>query len=202
MLWLVAVFALISWWEKYVAWASAATLDWTKWEVATATSRAGMMYMRWKCSPGLHIPTWDQQYLANCAVFAPLNGACKKGGRVMCECHWPPPCGHLSDARRNEGWFCPRAPHRVQSHYRPCQIQLVTEFAAPKKGGMKGQDGEAMNWISRWENSPLPAIKNRERDFFTLRCTSESGSKMVQFYLLAWMVQIRLAYFRESTQVK
>lgn len=28
----------------------------------------------------------------------------------------------------------PKAPHRVQSHYRPCQIQLVTEFAAQERG--------------------------------------------------------------------
>lgn len=35
----------------------------------------------------------------------------------------------------------PKAPHRVQSHYRPCQIQLDTEFAAQERGGER-QDGE------------------------------------------------------------
>lgn len=61
--------------------------------------------------------------------------------------------------------------HRVQSHYRPCQIQLVTEFAAQERGGER-QDGEGwgvgMKWISWWENSwgPVLIIKNKERASF------------------------------------
>lgn len=33
------------------------------------------------------------------------------------------------------------APHRVQSHYRVCQIQLVTEFAAEERGQVKQAGG-------------------------------------------------------------
>lgn len=44
-----------------------------------------------------------------------------------------------------------KAPHRVLSHYRACQIKLVTEFAAQERGQVR-QDGEGcsmgMEWIS------------------------------------------------------
>lgn len=44
-----------------------------------------------------------------------------------------------------------KAPHRVQSHYRACQIQLGAEFAAQERGQVK-QDGEGRGpdrtWIS------------------------------------------------------
>lgn len=71
----------------------------------------------------------------------------------------------------------PKAPHRVQSHYRPCQIQLVTEFAAQERGEEK-QDGErwgvGMKWISWWENSWLPVLIiekiNKERTSLRWNC--------------------------------
>lgn len=98
----------------------------------------------------------------------------------------------------------PIAPHRVQSHYRPCQIQLVTEFAAQEKGEKQDWEGWGMGikWISWRENSrgPVLIIKNKERAFFTVKCTSEFAEDG-QFYLLAWTL-IMLAYFRESTEVK
>lgn len=81
----------------------------------------------------------------------------------------------------------PKAPHRVQSHYRPCQIQLVTEFAAQERGEEK-QDGErwgvGMKWISWWENSWLPVLIiekiNKERT--SLRWSAQVKLlKMVSF---------------------
>lgn len=64
----------------------------------------------------------------------------------------------------------PIAPHRVQSHYRPCQIQLVTEFAAQEKGEKQDWEGWGMGikWISWREKSrgPVLIIKNKERAFF------------------------------------
>lgn len=98
----------------------------------------------------------------------------------------------------------PKAPHRVQSHYRPCQIQLVTEFAVQERGEERRDGagwGVGMKWISWWENSwaPVLIIKNKEKTFL-LKCTSDFAEDG-QFYLLAWTM-IRLAYFRESTEAK
>lgn len=125
-------------------------------------------------------------------------------------CLWSSLCGHLSDARKNEGWFFPKAPHRVQSHYRPCKIQLVTEFAAQERGEER-QDGEgwgmSIKWISWWENSRGHMLIVKEKEgkkkglfFFTLKCTSKFAEDG-QFYLLEWTM-IKLAYFGESTEVK
>lgn len=47
--------------------------------------------------------TWDQQYSVHYAVFA----LWMQDGGI---CHWTSVCGHLSDARRNEGWFFPKLP--------------------------------------------------------------------------------------------
>lgn len=95
----------------------------------------------------------------------------------------------------------PKAPHRAQSHYRPCQIQLVTEFAAQERGEER-QDGEgwgvAMKWISWLENTFGGVLIIKNEDIFTLKCTSAEDG---QFYLLAWNM-IRLAHFGESTEVK
>lgn len=110
-----------------------------------------------------HPPSFDQQYPELYAASALYM----QDGRI---CHWSSVCGHLIDARRNEGWFFPKAPCRVQSHYRPCQIQLVTEFAAHERGD-ESRDGDgrgaAMKWISWWENSwgHLLIIKKKERAF-------------------------------------
>lgn len=104
----------------------------------------------------------------------------------------------------------PKAPHRVQSHYRPCKIQLVTEFAAQERGEER-QDGEdwgmGIKWISWWENSwgayadsKIKKKGEKRKDFFTLKCTSKFAEDG-QFYLLEWTM-IRLAYFWESTEVK
>lgn len=71
-------------------------------------------------------------------------------------CHRSSVCGHLTDARGNEGWFPPsKLPHRVQSHYRPCQIQLVTQSLELNKEGRgerwrqeerRGEEGEGEWW--------------------------------------------------------
>lgn len=159
-------------------------------------------YIKLKMPSGANTCIWvsqtrDQQYPVNVAVFA----FWMQDGAI---CRWGSVCGHLSDARWNEGWFFPIAPHRVQSHYRPCQIQLVTEFAAQEKGEKQDWEGWGMGikWISWRENSrgPVLIIKNKERAFFTVKCTSEFAEDG-QFYLLAWTM-IMLAYFRESTEVK
>lgn len=70
--------------------------------------------------------------------------------RTCCSrCPLDAPQGHASsEFIRSREWCWKKwkviflnAPHRVQSHYRECQIQLVTEFAAQERGQVK-QAGE------------------------------------------------------------
>lgn len=105
--------------------------------------------------------SWDCDQKCPVNVFPP---GMQSGGTIYVR-QWSS-CDHLSDARRNERWFLSKAPHRVQSHYRACQMKLVPEFATREKGQVR-QHGESIKWVSWWKKVWGPKLtKCKERPFF------------------------------------
>lgn len=159
-------------WPKQLA-AQTLRVDWIKWDHAamivldayTWIQRYTHTWTNWKCTLGqhIHMSSTSLRSAVSCrfCCLCPLDAVWRYMSLEfsMWSLEW---------CQKKWRVIFPKAPHRVQSHYRPCQIQLVTEFAAQERGEERHDEegrGVGMKWISWWENSwgPVLIIKNKER---------------------------------------
>lgn len=136
----------------------------------------------------------NQQHPVNVAVFA-----IRAEDRVICR--RSSVCGHLSDARRNQGWFfffqsSPSSAKSLQTMPDPISYRVCSWRKRERQDG-EGW-GVGMKCISRWGNSwwPVRLIGNKVRTSFREKCASEFAQHG-QSHLLAWSA---LAYFWEFTE--